>query len=316
MKAIVYNKKNKSNKLSLAELDKPLPADNEVLVKVVSASLNAADYRSIKMGMIPKRKIYGSAISGRVEAVGKNIRSFKVGDAVFGDLSDSGFGGLAEFVSCPEDALVTKPESISFDEAATLGVASTTALCALRDEGAIQQGQDVLIVGSAGGVGIFAVQLAHYYGAKITAVCSSRNVEQTKALGAQKVIDYTKDDFTKTNQSFDLILAINGNYPLMTYHKLLKAGGVYVMVGGALSQILKSLIMGKILSLGSKKMKTQSGKTNPKDLAFLVQLMEEGKLKGLIEKQYSLEDAPKAMEYLSQGHAQSKVVINISKDSI
>ena len=197
MKAIVYNKKSYPDKLVYCDVDKPVPNDNEVLIKIHSVSLNAADYRSMKMGLIPKRKIFGADIAGRIESVGKNISLFKPGDEVMGDLASYGFGGLAEYVTAPERALIIKPDQVSFEEAATLPMAAMTALQALRDKGNIQKGQKVLIVGSAGGVGTFAIQLAKYFETEVTAVCSSKNVQQTLSLGANYVIDYTKENFTK-----------------------------------------------------------------------------------------------------------------------
>jgi NADPH:quinone reductase-like Zn-dependent oxidoreductase len=189
MKAIVYNKKSYPDKLVYCDVDKPVPNDNEVLIKMHSVSLNAADYRSMKMGLIPKRKIFGADIAGRIESVGKNISLFKPGDEVMGDLASYGFGGLAEYVTAPERVLITKPDQVSFEEAATLPMAAMTALQALRDKGNIQKGHKVLIVGSAGGVGTFAVQLAKYFETEVTAICSSKNVQQTLSLGANKVID-------------------------------------------------------------------------------------------------------------------------------
>lgn len=311
MKAIVFDKKQSPHKQRLENLKDPIPSDNEVLVKVVSVSINAADYRSIKMGMSPKKKMFGSAVSGVVELVGKNIQHFKPGDEVIGDLTDSGFGGLAEFVAAPEKAWAIKPANISFEDAAALPVAATTALQALRDKGNIQKGYNVLIVGSAGGVGTFAVQLAKYYGAIVTAVCSTKNIEQTLLLGAYKVIDYTKEDFTKFNNRYDLVLAINGNYPLFGYRRIMKSKGIYVMVGGALVQIIKSMLFGWFLSLGGKKMKVLPAKSDPEDLEFVAKLMDEGKIKAIIEKRYSFDNGVEAMTYLIKGHARGKLVVNL-----
>jgi NADPH:quinone reductase-like Zn-dependent oxidoreductase len=309
MKAVVYNKKGSPEKLIFCETDKPVPNDNEVLIKVHAVSLNAADYRSIKMGIIPKRKIFGADISGRIEIVGKNITQFKPGDEVMGDLASFGFGGLAEYVTAPEKALITKPSQISFEEGATLPMAALTALQALRDKGNIQNGHKVLIVGSAGGVGTFAVQLAKYFEAEVTGVCSSRNIEQTISLGANYVIDYSKEDFTKRHNRYNLILAINGNYPLLAYKKTLTPNGIYVMIGGSLSQIFKSLIFGWLLSLGSKKMKSLTAKANKKDLEFLSKLLENGRIKPVIDRRYSLDKTSDAMNYLSQGHSTGKVLV-------
>jgi NADPH:quinone reductase-like Zn-dependent oxidoreductase len=289
MKAVVYNKKGSPERLIFCEMDKPLPNDNEILIKVHAVSLNAADYRSMKMGIIPKRKIFGADISGSIESIGKNITLFKSGDEVMGDLASFGFGGLAEYVTAPERALITKPSKISFEEGAALPMAGLTALQALRDKGNIQKGHKVLIVGSAGGVGTFAVQLAKYFEAEVTGVCSSKNIQQTISLGADYVIDYSKEDLTKRNDRYNLILAINGNYPLLTYKKTLTPSGIFVMIGGSLSQIFKSLIFGGLLSFSSKKMKSLSAKANKKDLEFLSKLLENGRIKPVIDRRYSLD---------------------------
>lgn len=311
MKAVVYNKKGAPDSLIYCDVEKPSPNDNEMLVRIVAVSANAADYRSMIMGIIPKKRIFGADIAGYVESVGKNIRQFKPGDEVMGDLASFGFGGFAEFAVAPEKALVSKPAKISFEEAAALPMAALTALQALRDKGKIQKGQEVLIVGSSGGVGTFAVQLSKYFGAVVTAVCSSGNVDQTKSLGADHVIDYTREDFAKNNKSYDLIIAINGNNPLLVYKRILNPGGRYVMVGGGLSQIFRSLLFGKLMSFGSRKMLSLAAKANQKDLEYVAKLAENGIIKPVIEKCYPLEKTADAMHYLSKGHAQGKVVINV-----
>lgn len=309
MKAVVYHKKGSPEKLVYSEIDKPVPGDNEVLIKVQAVSLNAADYRSMKMGIIPKRKIFGADIAGIIETAGKNIFQFKPGDEVMGDLASFGFGGLAEYVTAPEKALVAKPSQVSFEEAAAMPLAGLTALQALRDKGNIKKGQKVLIVGCAGGVGTFAIQLAIYFEAEVTGVCSPKNVQQTLSLGADHVIDYTKEDFSKSGKQYDLILGVNGNYSLMAYKRMLTKGGIYVMIGGSLSQIFKSLIFGRSFSLGSKKMKSLAAKANQKDLEFLAGLLEKGTIRPIIERRYPLEKAADAMNYLRQGHALGKVII-------
>lgn len=311
MKAVVYNKKGSPEKLIYCDVDKPVPNDDEMLIKIVAVSVNAADYRSMKMGLIPKRRIFGADIAGRVESVGKNIKQFKSGDEVMGDLAKYGFGGFAQYVTAPEKALIIKPEKISFEEGAALPMAALTALQALRDKGNIQRGQKVLIVGSAGGVGTFAVQLAKYFDAEVTGVCGPNNAIQTSSLGADYVIDYTKEDFTKSNMRYNLIIAVNGNYPIFAYKKILTPNGIYVMVGGSLSQIFKSLLFGWLLSFGSKKMRTISAKANKKDLEFLTKLIEDGKIKPVIDRRYTLDKTADAMRYLFEGHATGKVIINI-----
>ena len=312
MKAVVYNKKSKPDKLVYTEVEKPAPGDNEILIKVVASSVNAADYRSMSLGIIPKRKIFGADIAGVVEVVGKNVTQWKPGDEVMGDLADAGFGSFAEYNVSPENMVVQKPTELSFENAAAIPLAGITALQALQNKGNIQKGQKVLIVGSGGGVGTFAVQLAHYFGAEITAVCSAKNVEMAKQLGAHHLIDYTKDDFTKTNRRFDLILAINGNKGLLAYRRLLAPEGKFVMVGGAMAQIFKSLIFGKLLSPGKKKMMTLSAKANQTDIEFLAKLAVEGHIKPVIERSYTLDKAAEAFQYLSKGHSRGKVIIQVS----
>ena len=311
MKAIVYNKKSHPDKLVYCDVEKPVPADNEVLIKVHAVSLNAADYRSMKMGLIPKRKIFGADIGGRIVSIGKNISLFKPGDEVMGDLASYGFGGLAEYVTAPERALIIKPDQISFEDGVTLPMAAITALQALRDKANIQKGQKVLIVGSSGGVGTFAIQLAKYFGTEVTGVCSLKNIQQTLSLGADYVVDYTKENFTISGKRYDVILGINGNYPLIAYRKTLTSNGKYVMVGGSLSQVFKSLLFGWILSFGSKKMKFLAAKANKTDLEFLARLLEKGIIKPVIDRRYSLDKTVDAFNYLKQGHSPGKVVINI-----
>ena len=311
MKAILYSKKGSPEKLSLYEIDKPVPGDNEVLVRVLLVSLNAADYRSMKMGIIPKRKIFGADIAGVIESVGRNTTIFKPGDEVLGDLANFGFGGLAEFVAVPERALILKPAKVSTEAAVTIPLAGITALQALRDKGNIQKGDKVLIVGSSGSVGPFAVQIARYYGAEVTGVCSSKSLNQTLSLGADFAIDYTKEDFLKRNERYNLIIGINGNYPLTGYRRILTPNGRFVMVGGSLSQIFKSLLFGWLLSFGSKKIKSVSAKPNKKDLELLVSLLENGSIRPVIERSYTLEETADAMTYLSKGHATGKVIINV-----
>jgi NADPH:quinone reductase-like Zn-dependent oxidoreductase len=312
MKAVLYNKKGSTGKFSLLEIDKPVPKDEEVLIRVHAVSLNAADYRSMKLGIIPRSRIFGADVAGRIESVGMNTCIFKPGDEVMGDLASFGFGGLAEYVTAPERALVLKPESVSFEAAATLPLAGITALQALRNQGNLQKGQKVLIVGSAGSVGPFAVQIAKYFGAEVTGVCSSRNRDQTLSIGADHVIDYTKEDFRNNNERYNLILGINGNYPLLGYKKSLAPDGIYVMVGGSLSQIFKSLVFGWVLSFGSKKMKSLSAKADKTDLEFLAGLLGNGIIKPVIDRRYTLDQAADAMNYLSQGHATGKVIILIA----
>lgn len=311
IKAVVYDKTIKPDKLSYCEVDKPVPTDNQVLIKVLAVSVNAADYRSMKMGMIPKSKIFGADVSGRVEFVGKNIHQFKIGDEILGDLASYGFGGFAEYVVAPEKAIVHKPANLPFDVAAGLPMAAVTALQALRDKGKIQKGETVLIYGGGGGVGTFAIQLAKYFGAVVTVVCGSKNVEQSRSLGADYILDYSKEDFLKDDRRYDLILAINGNRRLIDYYRVLKPNGRYVMVGGSISQIFKSLLLGWLMSIGSKKMNALVAKPNQKDLEYVTKLASENKITPVIDRHYSLDKVADAIQYLSDGHARGKVIIKV-----
>jgi NADPH:quinone reductase-like Zn-dependent oxidoreductase len=313
MKAVVYEKGNSPDVLVYREVDKPIPGDNEVLIKIHAVSVNAADYRSIKMGIIPKRKIFGSDIAGRVEAVGKNTRQFAIGDEVFGDISGCGFGGFAEYVAVPETPLVLKPAAVSFETVAAVPMSAVTALQALRNLGNIQPGQKVLICGAGGGVGTFAVQLARHFGAEVTAVCSGKNAKTAQTLGADHVIDYQKNDFTKGDKRYDIILAVNGSHSLSTYRRLLKPDGICVVVGGALPQVIKTLLFGPLLSIGSKKMRVLSAKPNVKDLEFVIKLVEEGKVTPVIDRQYPLVKTAEAMRYISGAHALGKVIIKVGE---
>ena len=315
MKAVVYRRKSKTDRLCYCDVQVPRPKTGEVLVKIYATSINAADYRSLKMGVIPKRGIFGADVAGEVVAIGDGTSGFKIGDAVIAELADSGFGGFAQFVAVHEKLLIHKPAGLSFESCAAFPLAAITALQAIRKSGDIQHGHDVLIVGSGGGVGTFAVQLAKYFGASVTAVCSGQNVVQAKALGAQRVIDYSQEDFSDDKQRYDRILAINGSHLLTTYKRLLKSNGACVMVGGSLSQIMKFLILGRFMSLGSRKLLSVSAKSNPDDLRFLAGLMNEGHIKPVIEKTYPLLQTAEAMRYVGLGHARGKVVIKIDSDS-
>jgi NADPH:quinone reductase-like Zn-dependent oxidoreductase len=311
MKAVASNKKIKPDRLEYRDAPIPEPKADEVLIKLCATALNALDYRMIKMGILPKGKIPGADIAGIVEKTGSSVQRFKPGDEVIGDISGHGLGGLAEYATAPEKALTLKPARLGFEESAALPLAAVTALQALRDKGKIQKGKKVLIVGSSGGVGTFAVQLARYYGGTVTSVCSTGNVEQAISLGSDRVIDYKKEDFTKTNDSYDIILAVNGNYPLTAYKRLLRPGGIYVNAGGAMPQILKSIFFGKFMSFGSRKMLFLAAKTNSKDLEFIVSLAESGRIKPVIDEVYPFDKAIEAVSYMARGHARGKVVINI-----
>ncbi|MBN2795079.1 MAG: NAD(P)-dependent alcohol dehydrogenase [Clostridia bacterium] len=314
MKAVVYDKGISPDALVFREVEKPTPRDNEVLVKIAAVSVNAADIRSMKMGIIPKRKIFGSDIAGRVEAVGKNIHKFSVGDEVFGDISACGLGGFAEYVAVPEKPLALKPVTVSFEAAAAVPMSAVTALQALRNKGNIELGQKVMVYGAGGGVGTFAIQLAKHFGVEVTAICSARNEQLVRSLGTDHVIDYTKEDCLKSGKRYDLILAVNGYQPLSAYKRALNPRGTAVIVGGALSQVIKAMLLGPLMSLGDRKIRILAAKPDAKDLEFIIRLVEAGKIKPVIEKSYPLSETAEAVRYLGEGHARGKVIINIMKE--
>ena len=324
MKAIVCTKYGKPDVLHLQEVGKPAPGEDEVLVKVHAASVNAYDWHMLTADIFlvrlmgggllkPNNTIPGADIAGRVEAVGGNVKQFRPGDDVFGDV---GHGGYAEYASVREKLLVQKPANLSFEEAAAVPMAGMTALQGLRDEGQIQPGQKVLIQGASGGVGTFAVQIAKYFGAEVTAVCSTRNLDQALSLGADHVIDYTKEDFTQNGQQYDLILAANGYHPLSAYQRALTPKGIYVMAGGSMAQIFQAMLLGPRMSkTGGRKMGGVSAKVIQEDLVFLKGLLEAGKIVPVIDKRYPLSEAAEALRYLGTGHARGKIVITMEKDS-
>jgi NADPH:quinone reductase-like Zn-dependent oxidoreductase len=326
MKAIVYTKYGPPDVLELKEVEKPTPKDNEVLIKVYAASVNAADWHLLRAnpfllrlysGLLkPKNKILGADIAGQVEAVGRNVKQFKPGDEVFGDLSGCGWGGFAEYVCACENALALKPANSSFEEAATVPMAAVTALQGLRDKGQLQPGQKVLINGASGGVGTFAVQIAKSFEAEVTAVCSTGNLDMVRSIGADHVIDYTKEDFTQNGQRYDLILAANGYHSLSDYQRALSPKGIYVATGGSMAQIFQPMLLGLWISMtGSKKMGTLSAVSNPKDLVFMKELLETGKINPVIDRRYPLSEAAEALRYLEEGHARGKVVITVEQNN-
>ncbi len=323
MKAIVHYKYGPPDVLNLEEVRKPTPKEDEVLVNVHAASANAADWHLLRadpflvrimgFGLLkPKNTILGADIAGRVEAVGRNVTQFQPGDEVFGDLSGDGFGGFAEYVCASEDALALKPANISFEEAAAAPLAAVTALQGLRDKGKIQPGQKVLINGASGGVGTFAVQIAKSFGAEVTGVCSTSKLDMVRSIGADHVIDYTQEDFTKNGQHYDLILAANGYHPISHYKRALSPNGIYVMTGGSGAQMFQAMLLGPIMSMtGSKKMGNTMAKPNKKDLALLAELLETGKVVPVIDRRYPLREVPEAIRHLEEGHARGKVVITL-----
>ncbi len=324
MKAIIYTEYGSPDVLQFKEVEKPTPKDNEVLIKVYAASLNAADWHYMRgapwlfrlaSGLPnPKNIFFGADVAGRVEAIGKNVTQFQPGDDVFGDLSACGRGALAEYVCATEDALALKPANVSFEEAAVVPLAAVTALQGLQSRAQIQPGYKVLVNGASGGVGTFAVQIAKAFGAEVTAVCSTQNVDRMRSIGADYVIDYTKEDFAKNGQQYDFILAANGYRSISDYKRALSPEGTYVMTGGATAQMFEAMLLGPLVSMtGKKKMGNSMAKPDKKNLTFMKQLLEDGKVKPVIDRCYPLSEVAEGMRYLEAGHAQGKVVITIAQ---
>jgi NADPH:quinone reductase-like Zn-dependent oxidoreductase len=310
--------------LQLKEIATPTPAADEVLIKLYASSVNPLDSFVIRgplffvpmIGRLlkPKHKIAGADIAGRVESVGRDVKQFRPGDEVFGaSFGGKGLGGFAEYTCAIEDCLAPKPANVSFEEAAAVPVAAITALQGVRDKGEIQRGQKVLIDGASGGVGTFAIQIAKSFGAEVTAVCSPRNVDRSRSIGADHVIDYTREDFTHSGLRYDLILGANAHHSIFNYRRALSRDGILVVVGGSLIRILQAVLLGPFLSrIGSRKLRFFIAKTNAKDLLVLKDLLEAGKIVPVIDRQYPLGEVDEALRYLEEGHAQGKIVITIT----
>lgn len=321
MKAIVFNQYGTPDVLKLANVPAPTPKDDQVLIRVFAASVNSADYRLLSgpiprlmgFGLLrPKDKIMGADIAGRIEVVGKNVTRFKPGDEVFGDIS-TGFGGFAEYVCTRESVLVEKPANLTFEQAAAVPMAAVTALQGLR-KGGVQPGNRVAIVGASGGVGTFMVQIAKSFGVEVTAISSTKKMEGLRALGADHVIDYTREAFTRSGQRYDLILAVNGYRPLADYRRALKPQGTYVMVGGEGRQIFESLMMGPLVSRrGGQTITNLAATPNADDLSFVKDLIEAGKVAPVIDRTYPLENTAEAVRHVGAGHAAGKVIIRIKE---
>jgi NADPH:quinone reductase-like Zn-dependent oxidoreductase len=324
MKAMVFRAYGSPDNLKLEEVIKPVAQDGQVLVKVQAASTAAGDWHVLRgepliarfmLGLFkPKYNILGADVAGRVEAVGRNVKHFRPGDEVFGDLSNVGFGAFAEYVSAPEETFAHKPSNLSFAEAAAVPVSAITALQALRDHGKLQPGEQVLINGASGGVGTFVVQIAKALGAEVTAVCSTSKVEMVRSLGADHVIDYTKEDFTKSGNRYDLIVAANGYRPLADYGRALKPQGRYVMVGGTTKQMFEAILLGPLRSKkGGQTFSFMTAKSTQQDLQALKEMIEAGKLKPVIDRTFPLVGVPDAIRYVEAGHARGKVVIEVER---
>ena len=321
MKAIVCDRYGSPDVLRLEEVEKPSFRDNQVLVKVHASSLNAADvellggsfFARISGPLKPRHRIPGSDVAGRVVAVGKKVKRLKEGDAVFGDLFAHGFGAFAEVVAAPEDVLLQKPDSISFEDAATLPQAANIALQGLRGRRTLKTGQKVLINGAGGGMGTFAVQIAKYYGAEVTGVDSMRKLEMISAIGADHVIDYAREDCTMSEEPYDLILDTVAHRSIFDYRRVMAPDGLYVLVGGSRYAILQAILLGPLVSIASrKKMGVNPANVDyEEDMRFLLELHEEGKLLPVIDRRIPLGEVPQALRDLSKGLVKGKVVVAV-----
>ena len=322
MKAMTYTQYGSPSVLTLSELEQPTPEDHQVLVEIKAASVNSGDYhlltgtpflvRAAYGFFKPKHTILGSDMAGIVRAVDQNVTTFEVGDEVFANLADYGFGAFAEFVCVDAKALVHKPSSLSFEQVAAIPNAATTALQGLRDLGQLSAGQKVLINGASGGVGTYAVQIAKALGAEVTAVCSTTKLEMVREIGADHVLDYSKQDPTKLTQRFDLIFDVAAFRSFLEFKPLLKPQGRYVMAGGAIGNILQMLFLGSVMGMtGQQKFLNLLVKPNTDDLKYLVKLLETGVIAPVIEKEYTLLELPEALTYLGLGHAKGKLIIKI-----
>jgi NADPH:quinone reductase-like Zn-dependent oxidoreductase len=323
MKAIVYHEYGSPDVLELREIDKPVVEDDEVLVRVRAASANPADWHFMRgqpyimrpqSGLRkPRNSVLGRDISGQVEAVGKDVTRFRPGDEVFGDVETAGF---AEYRCVTEGFLGPKPANLTFEQAAAVPLAALTALQGLRDAGQVQPEQKVLIIGASGGVGTFAVQIAKWLGADVTGVCSTRNVEMVRSLGADHVIDYTQEDFTQSGQKYDLIFQLAGTRSPSDCRRALTPKGTLVLSSGEsdgrwigpVDRIIKAVALSPFVS---QKLGSFLAKPNEEDLQFLKELIEAGKVKPVIGRRYPLSEAPEAIRYLEEGHARGKVVITV-----
>jgi NADPH:quinone reductase-like Zn-dependent oxidoreductase len=318
VKALVYRRYGGPDELELTDVPRPEPREREVLIRVRATSLNAADrvlLRGrpfvVRLGMgfpRPKHPILGFDVAGRVEAVGSRVTQFRTGEEVFGA---SRFGAFAEFACVDEEILVAKPAGVSFEAAAATPTAGYTALQGLR-KGRIKDGHKVLIDGASGGVGTFAIQIARAFGADVTAVCSTRNVEIARALGASHVVDYRREAFPSGGQRYDLVLAANAYRPLSDYRRILKPDGAYVMTGGGGVQILQALLLGPLVSMTSgRRMGNVMAVARKNDLAVLRELLETGKVKPSIDRTVALSEVPEAIRAIESQHARGKVVVSI-----
>jgi NADPH:quinone reductase-like Zn-dependent oxidoreductase len=318
MKAVVYTRYGLPDVLRLTDVRTPVPRANEVLVKVHAVSLNASDWEGLRgkpaysriMGPFrPRHHILGSDIAGRVEVVGRDATLFQPGDDVFADILSS-MGGFAEYVCVPESALARVPAGMTYEEAAALPQAGAIALQGIRDKGHVQPGQKVLINGAGGGSGMYATQLAKLHGAEITAVDNAEKLEFMRSLGADHVIDYRREDFTRNGGTYDLVLDLAGHRSALAYNRSLTPGGRYLYVGGSVPTLLQVLLIGPLLGRASgKKIRLLVVRLGAQHLAPIVELCQAGKIATVIDRRYRLSEVPEALRYLGEGHAKGKVVV-------
>jgi NADPH:quinone reductase-like Zn-dependent oxidoreductase len=323
MKAVVFHEYGAPEVIKMETAARPTPGDGEVLVKVRAASVNAADSHLMRGDPFVARPMYGgfrkpnvrglgAEMAGEVEAVGRNVSQFRPGDEVFGDVSGSGFGGFAEYACVKASALALKPSNASFEQAATLAIAAVTALQGLRDYGQLRPGQRVLINGASGGVGTFAVQIAKAMGAEVTGVCSARKVDLVRSIGADHVIDYQREDFTRSGQRYDLILDTAARRWFTSNRRALTPRGIYVLAGGTTARFFQTMLLGPLVSkMGSQKLGTMGVKTSQKDLEQVKALVEAGKIAPVIDRRYRLSEVPDAIRYLEAGQARGKLIVTL-----
>ena len=323
MKAIVRHEYGTPDVIKLEEVQKPTPADNELLIRVYAASINRSDWEGVvgkplyvRIGGLfkPKDGILGSDIAGTVEAVGKDIKQFKPGDDVFGLIMNYG-GGFAEYACISEKALALKPADMTFEEAAAIPQAAFIALQGIHDKGKVQPGQKVLINGAGGGTGVFAIQLAKLAGAEVTGVDNTEKLDFMRSLGVDHVIDYTKEDFTKNGKQYDLILDVIAYHrSVFAYQRALAPNGNYFMAGGSVATIFQMLLLGPLIKrITSKNIQLLVVQTDSKDLVYITELIQSGNVKLVIDKRYTLSETAEAIRYLGEGHAKGKIVIEVPK---
>src|ERR671920_1163206 len=320
MKAIVYTRYGPPEVLQLKEVARPTPKDDEVLIRVQAVSVNRSDWEGLRGkplyarigGLLrPRQHILGSDIAGRVEMAGRNVSRFRPGDEVFGDILGR-LGGFAEYVCAPENRLALKPAGMTFEEAAAIPQSAVIALQGIRDKGQLQPGQKVLINGAGGGAGAIAVQIAKLYGAEVTGVDNTGKQDFIRSLGADHVIDYTQEDFTKKGEQYDLILDIVAHRSVFAYKRALRSNGRYFLAGGSVATMLQILLLGPWISMiESKKIRILAVKPSLEDMVHVTELYEAGKVTPLIDKTYALSEVPEAISYVGDGHAKGKVVITV-----